>query len=112
MAIIPGQTGKNFVIDTPQKQKNRKLLALLVVVVLATVAVLYFGFSSPSEPLPATTGLSSEQIDQSNQIFEALAKITLENQIFMNKKFQSLIMNEKLPVVAGEKGRQNPFAPF
>lgn len=125
MAIIPSELEKNIVIDTPQRQKNRKWLAIFIAVVILTAAVFYFGYggspgaepaampgASPMAGPVAGGGLSLDQIDQSNKIFESIGRITLQNQIFSDKKFQSLIMSDNLPVVVGEKGRENPFAAF
>jgi len=129
MAIIPSEFKKNVVIDTPQRQKTKKLIAVLVGIVIFTIGVIYFGFfsGSGSDPvglttiptiLPGATGggqintVAMGQVDQNNKLFDLLSKTTLDNPIFKDKKFQSLILSDRLPVVIGEKGRQNPFAAF
>lgn len=123
MAIIPGDAGKNIVIDTPQKQKSRNLLYLLVAIALIAAAVLYFGYGNSQQPslgvenplgnAPGSlSATQQQQIDQSNKVLEALSTISLNSAIFADKKFQSLILSEKLPVVVGEKGRSNPFDAF
>ena len=129
MAIIPGEFDKNIVIDTPQRQKTKRLIAILIGLVIFTAGVVYFGFFSGSPGAPAETGMvpalpgmatlpgqisavAMGQIDQSNKLFESLNKVTLDNPIFKDKKFQSLVLSDHLPVVIGEKGREDPFVPF
>ncbi|MBU2036735.1 hypothetical protein KJ866_00795 [Patescibacteria group bacterium] len=118
MAIIPGKTGQNIIIDTPQKQKNRKLRLLLVATIILTGAVIYFGFGKKGDqskltaPLPEASLAMEQEINRDNRILEALAGISLNNPIFKDKKFQSLIQNDQLPVAVGIKGRENPFLPF
>jgi len=118
MAIIPSEFEKNIVIDTPQQQKTKKLIMVFVI---------YFGFfsnsSNPSVDIGAMQTIlpgapsqintvAMKQIDQNNKLLELLNAATLDSPIFKDKKFQSLILSDRLPVVIGEKGRQNPFAPF
>lgn len=125
MAIIPG-TNQNIVIDTPARQKTRQTVLILVGVAIITGLVIYFGFggSGPTGGQPSATGqpaggetlatpiTTQQQIDQSNQILESLKNISLNNPVFTDKKFQSLIASDQIPVVSGTKGRENPFAPF
>ena len=110
MAIIPGETGKNIVIDTPQKQKSRNLFILFVAVIIFTVVIIYFGFGNGSSSVPSETGAlpttlpgivgapgqisagAVEQVDQSNKLFESLNKATLDNPIFKDKKFHNEII--------------------
>lgn len=122
MAIIPSEFEKSVIIDTPQRQKTKKLTAALVVIAIFTAGIIYFGFFSGSSSvpidavLPGMTGqigaVAMGQIDQSNKLFESLNKVTLENPIFKDKKFQSLVLSDRLPVTIGEKGRPDPFLPF
>jgi len=133
MAIIPSEVGKNISIDTPQKQKAKKLTMVLVAVAILMALIIYFGFFSgsntssvdPTSTMPSGAGAlpgmagagqisagAMEQINQSNKIFEDLSKATLDGPIFKDKRFQALVLSDRLPVVIGEKGRQNPFAPF
>jgi len=126
MAIIPGEFEKNIVIDTPQRQKNKKMIAIFAVIVIFIIGVIYFGFFSGSDGtsvdpamLSGVTGTSEQinpvlmgKINERNKLFESLNKINLDNPIFKDKKFQSLILSDRLPVVVGEKGRENPFLPF
>ncbi|MBU3901342.1 hypothetical protein KKF25_01720 [Patescibacteria group bacterium] len=131
MAIIPG-TNQNIVIDTPARQKTRRLVLILVAVAIIIGLVIYFGFGGggstggqpPITGQPAMTGqpaggemlatpiTTQQQIDQSNKILESLKNISLLNPVFTDKKFQSLILSDQIPVVSGTKGRENPFSPF
>jgi len=129
MAIIPSEFEKSVTIDTPERRKTKKLIAAFVGVAIVTVAVLYFGVFSDSGAPPADLGVMNVlpgmpggagqisagamgQINQSNKIFESLNKATLENPIFKDKKFQALVLSDRLPVTIGEKGREDPFLPF
>jgi len=131
MAIIPSEFEKSVVVDTPERQKTKKLIMAFAGIAILMIAVLYFGFfsgGSSGTPVdlgalqPAMPGMTSVpgqisagamgQINQSNKLFESLNKVTLENPIFKDKKFQALVLSDRLPVVIGEKGRPDPFASF
>jgi len=116
MAIIPGETGKNIVIDTPQKQKNRRMLLIFVVVMILTGGIIYFGLGggSSSQPVisPGVSAADEQQVIQNNKTLESLNSVSLDSLIFTDKKWQSLILSDRLPVVVGTKGRDNPFSPF
>lgn len=125
MAIIPGEFNKSVTIDTPERQKTKKMLAVFVVIAIITTGIVYFGFFSGSSSAPADGGgmplvalpgqISAgamNQIDQSNKLFESLNTTTLDNPIFKDKKFQALVQSDRLPVVIGEKGRPDPFTSF
>lgn len=129
MAIIPSEFEKKVVLDTPERQKTKKLIMVIVGIVVLIAAAIYFGFFRGSgevptdagalQILPGMVGLPDQigvvamgQIDQSNKLFESLNSINLDNPIFKDKKFQSLISSDRLPVVVGEKGRDNPFEAF
>ena len=130
MAIIPGQTEKNIPIDTPQKQRNRRLTAIFIGVAFLAAGIIYFGFGSGQQSAPPAGGnamltggaipasingspnpLTSKE-NQTNATLESLRKVTLDNSIFSDKKLDSLKFTDKLPIVVGTKGRANPFAPF
>ena len=110
MAIIPGGAGQNNIIDTPQKQKNRNLLFVLLALVIFTGLIAYFGFGNFQ--LGGAPVVVDQQVEESNKILDSLRKVSLNNSVFADKTFQSLVQSEKLPVVVGEKGRANPFASF
>lgn len=122
MAIIPNQTEKNIFIDTPQKQKDRKLAAIFIGVAFLAAGIIYFGFFSGQSASPdagnvpaAINGLENvltAKENQSNAVLESLGQTTLANSIFSNKQLESLIFSDKLPMAVGVKGRDNPFAPF
>ena len=117
MAIIPGETQKGVSIETPQQQKTKKLLTILIIVILIAMAVIYFGFGGSGSPSPAvstntTTPAEVEQIDKSNKLLDSLSKTELDNPIFKDNKFEEMVLSDRLPIVVGEKGRDNPFIPF
>jgi len=116
MAIIPGDIKKGVSIETPQQQKTKKLVNLLVVVILITLAIVYFGFggsgNQPSTDLSGQTPASLAEINQCNELLDALSSVELNNPIFKDKKFEAMVLSDRLPVVVGDKGRDNPFIPF
>lgn len=112
MAIIPGENGRNIKIDTPQKERSRKLVIFLVVLAMAGAALIYFNSGGSNVPPVDSLASQEQQIDQSNKILDALRSTSLNSQIFTNKNFWSLTASDKLPVTVGDKGRANPFAAF
>jgi hypothetical protein len=113
MAIIPEEIKKEIAVETPQQQRAKNMIYLLVIIVLITASVLYFGFkepsvSSPSEVAPVLT----QEASQYDKILEALKNTELKNPVFKDKKFESLILNGQLPISIGTKGRPDPFAAF
>ncbi len=115
MAIIPGQVNQNIIIDTPQKQRNKKLAFLLVSVIILTSLIIYFGFGGqPASPPAAIKAITpdEQQIDENSRNLSALNAISLNSPLFTDKKFQSLILSDQLPVAVGIKGRSDPFLPF
>ncbi len=128
MAIIPGEQ-KGISIETPQEQKQKKMVYLLILVLLAIAGILYFGFfrgaTAPSvSPLPAvlpgeqaagTTGAGAVSLGAGNEdqaFLESLKNVNLENPVFKDKKFQDLSLYGEWPISQGVKGRENPFEPY
>jgi len=116
MAIIPGQqAGSGASFASPQEEKQKKLLYIFGFLALAAGAIIYFGFyyqSAPSEQasfVPAT-GLAPEQITEN--LIKSLQGVNFEAALLSDKKFKELVLPGNLPISVGEKGRDNPFAPF
>lgn len=113
MAIIPGKQKTKLAFVDAKMRKQKKLLYLAAVIILATVGV-YFIYAKkisllPSSNVSPTLDTSS---DLSSRIIELLKPVSLDLSLFKNKKFQSLILPGDFPIVPGEKGRADPFAPF
>lgn len=129
MAIIPGEQ-KNISIGTPQEQKQKKMVYLLILVILLIAGVLYFGFfrgsTAPSvSPAPAvlpagqtagtvtgTVPVSLEPGSENQKFLESLKAVNLEVPLFKDKKFQALSLYGEWPISQGAKGRENPFEPY
>lgn len=111
MAIIPNNINQEAKIETPQQQKTKKMVYLLVLICAVAAAILYMGMNPVS---PADIGSSSEtsQPSQDVRLFNNLRKINLENTAFEDKRVESLTQNGEFPISIGQKGRENPFAPF
>ena len=115
MAIIPGDATKSIAIETPQKQKMKNLAIILVTVLVLTGAIIYFNYGNNPVVSPAAleTTVVDEQTVQTNKILDSLRNVSsLNNPIFSDKLFQSLVLSNNLPISVGEKGRENPFASF
>lgn len=103
---------------TPEQKKQKKMVGLLIVVVMAIAAVVYFGYFKDTEaPSPAAGASSVGAIGATNRssailMEEAAKNFKNRNFIYQDKRFIELKMHGDLPVVVGEKGRENPFIPF
>ena len=112
MAIIPGQQKGDFSLVDPQQEKQKKLLYLFAGVLVIITVVIYFGFFRKTQP-PQTSGqIYNPAVLQEGKELEGLKDVNLDFPILKNKKFQSLVLPGQFPISVGEKGRENPFAPF
>ncbi len=112
MAIIPSEIKKEVNITTPQQQKTKKMVYLLVAIVAAALLILYFGSGGSTPAEVNTPTVNVEQIDQSAKLLEELSKVSFDNLVLKDKKFEALVLHGDLPISVGAKGRENPFAPF
>lgn len=115
MAIIPAEQKFGQSFFTAQQQRQKKLIYIFIGVILITAAIVYFGFlkkPTSTNSVPGTISSSFLVEQQNDKLINALKQATLDLPIFKDKKFQSLILFGQFPLVIGEKGRENPFAPF
>ncbi len=92
-----------------QDQKQQILISVFIVVIFATLMVLYFGFwrssPAPSDPDSQTPGVTKGQSIN-------LEKIDFDVSFLKTSRFQDLNIYGKWPLEIEEKGRQNPFLPY
>jgi hypothetical protein len=117
MAIIPGKQKTKFSFVDAKLRKQKKLLYLTAVVILATVG-LYIVYIRGIDilPSPAAPANNSSNVggDLTSRIIEMLKPMSpdLYLSLLKDKKFQSLILPGDFPIIPGEKGRTDPFAPI
>ncbi len=115
MAIIPGRQKADLAFIDPQARKQKRLLYLLVSIIIAAAGIYFIYSRQPGIlfPSPPASSVSSDPNSAANtKIIELLKLINLNISLQEDKRFNALILPGNLPVVVGEKGRQNPFAPF
>ncbi len=112
MAIIPGANKMSLPV-TPQKARQKKLVYLLILVLVAIAAVYLFYFIKPSflQTTPPSANVNITQ-DATDRMVQALKTANLNFSLLNNETFNALVLHGNLPVVVGVKGRDNPFAPF
>lgn len=115
MAIIPGKQKIKFSFIDARLRKQKKLLYLTAVVILAIIG-LYFVYIRGIDifPSPPTSTGNANNIggDLTSRIIEMLKPVSLDLSLLKDKKFQSLILPGDFPIIPGDKGRPDPFAPI
>lgn len=114
MAIIPGEQKSGLLFLDANRKKQNKLIYVLGGVLLATAGV-YFLYLSNFSFLPESESsqtISSPGNELTSRIVEILKPVSLNFSLSGDKKFQNLILFGVFPIVVGEKGRPDPFAPF
>lgn len=95
-----------------QRDRQKKLIFLLVALLIATILVLYFalGLGAPSPSVsvnggsgigPLTSSVSQDQI----------TSVSLDLSVLRRQEFLGLRLFGDIPIVLGELGRSNPFLP-
>ena len=125
MAIILDSKKPGAGLFTPQQKKQKQMLAILGLVLLATALIIYFGYfknkktsqlSLPADSRPGLSAVDSaaETVEPESleKKIELLKQVKIEQPLFQEEKFNHLIVRGEFPLVLGEKGRENPFAPF
>lgn len=87
-----------------QREKQRKLITVFVLVVATSFSVLYFGFFRQEERIP---GLTPSEVTISKDI----AEVKLDLDLLKEDRFLDLTPYSKLEGGV-ETGRKNPFAPY
>lgn len=93
-------------IITSQREKQRNLIIIFVLILFTIVMVLYLGVFRGVGP--AVNGVSKEpELQKSREDFE----IKLDSSLFKDEKFLSLVPYGKI-VQDVKIGRGNPFLPY
>lgn len=100
----------NNSLATPQEKRQKFLLIVLAVIVIAIAVILYFSFWSPDSPRPVNT--EEPTAANSCSVKELVNKIDFDASFFNNSQFQNLQTYGEWPLSIGEKGRINPFLPY
>lgn len=119
-----------FIDQLTQEKKQKLLVGVFVVVVIATVAFLYFGLwrspSSEEYEMPETGELpgAAVELDEFGEEIvvvdrnvylgagDLINKINFDIEFLKTSRFQDLDFYGDWPLEIGEKGRQNPFLPY
>jgi len=113
-------------IELPQEKKQKIFLSVLVVVIIATLLILYFGFLRSRSPSPAAVDLNQETVfsegverygDSSLSspeeiIDSASQKIKLDKIFLKSDLLKKLKIYGPYPFDIKSKGRVNPFLPY
>lgn len=81
------------------------MFIILAVIVASTVALLFAGLREKGV-------VSIFSVTSSIEEREKIREINLDLSIFDDERLKSLKSYITLPIVVGESGRENPFAPF
>lgn len=95
-----------------QSLKQKQLIYLLIAIVIAAAGVYFFYVKKPAFISSTVILAPNPAGDQNSQLTESLKSVNLNFTLLNDKKFQMLVLPGDFPVVVGEKGRLDPFAPF
>lgn len=116
MAILPTPSKTPSLFITSEQKKQKKLIFVLIAVVLVTILVLYFGLSTPKEPVtpvpPTEPGILPFTGPAGQEEISSVEAIKSEFNIFSDSKFRALKSFAPKLDISGEKGRINPFLPY
>jgi flagellar basal body-associated protein FliL len=107
-------------ISFPQEKRQQVLVIILVIAVLGTLAVLYFGFWRSRASAPAiqpavsesATSLPASEPTTSQGIEDIINKIEFDVNFLKDPRFKDLKIYGEWPLSIEEKGRANPFLPY
>lgn len=99
-------------ISFPQEKKQRTLLFIFAVIVIAAFIILYFSFwnsslSSISVPTESDLLLTSKNISSTER---AIKKIDFNISFLKKSSFQDLKIYSGWPLEIDSKGKKNPFS--
>ena len=103
-----------------EEKKQKILMVILAVSVLAAAIVLVWNFSGPktisqpAETISKTIDESFPYLNEENGSLpsEELVSTELDLKVLESTQFKDLRSHGDLPVKAGETGRPNPFLPY
>ncbi len=97
---------------TPHEKKQRVLIGVLLLVLLAIAAVWYFGLRVPKVDIPEDVlpsgGANSTPKHNSERI---IREIEFDTEFLKDPNFRKLQEHGQWPLEIGETGRDNPFLP-
>lgn len=109
-------------ISFPEENKNKILIIILSVVVIATIIILYFGFWKPSDSGDNLTtedpaikedgSFSTSTVESISNTEKDINSITFKGIFLETEIFDDLREHGVWPVQVDEKGRNNPFLPY
>lgn len=96
-----------------KNSKKRMVLAVLIVLILAALTILYFGFwrSSFFQPVKIPYLENFSPVEPEISIDEIIKEIDFDIDFLKSSRFQSLRSYREWPLEIKEEGRKNPFAP-
>ena len=99
-------------ISFSSERKQYLSLIVFILVILAIVMILYFGYWRYSL-FSETESITSELIVNKGILAEiVIKKIDFDSSFIKTSGFQGLKVYGQWPLEVGEKGRQNPFLPY
>jgi len=118
VAIIPGERKNDISVIASKKNKQKNLVYVFVVILLVMGVVLYFGLMRGGDSneafLPAVSSEPGKESPEyiTAQVVKMIKATDLTNSILNDERFKNLKQADSLPIVVGQTGRDNPFAPF
>ena len=98
--------------DNGQK-KQKMILAGVVVLILASAAIVYFNFFQSPAATEDISSLVEENIsggDSKISIDQIMEEIDFDAEFLKSSRFQALKTFKVWPLKIGQKGRSNPFS--
>ena len=93
-----------------EQKKRRSILIIILVIVVIITGIVWYSSVQKEKSVGIVTipgGTTREALI----LNEAIKNIKLDFTVFDDSLFKSLKSHGALPVVAGETGKDNPFAP-
>jgi hypothetical protein len=85
-----------------QKEKQKKLVSLVVVVIIITGLILWFGYFRDSD----------QGVEEAMPSVSTIREIKVNFDILDQPFLEEIIVFEEIPPFEGEAGRENPFLPY
>lgn len=106
---------KNSILS-PHDKKQRSMLIILAILIVAILIVVYFGLrnrlpKTPSE-LPGEGLTDVKKIEKPINASELIEKIDFDIDFLKSSRFNDLKVYGDWPLKIDEKGRANPFLPY
>ena len=92
-------------IDSEQNKTQRNLIILVILVLVVTLGILYFGYSRKEQ-----YGVVLSK-DTGSDILKGARELRLDLKLLESERFKNFVPYSKLPTDI-ETGRDNPFEPY